>query len=103
MTPELQADIAAFARVCIASRGVRTRGTRGSQTSVTSTDGIGRLDIQIRLRRFHSLDWSFERVTAVVDALVARGGLVASRRQGGGYQPLDWEVIAALAAEEVAA
>ena len=101
MTPELQADLAAFARVCVSSR-VRARGTRGSPTSVTSTDGIGRLDIQVRLRRFHGLDWSFERVTDVVNAMVACGGLTVSRRQSGGYMPMDWDVITALAEEKAA-
>lgn len=96
MSATLEDDIKHFVGLALQSRVKAGKSARvNSALGVTSPNhGISRALIQERLRRYWRTDWTLERVTAVVNALVERG---AYRLTPHGYQTA-WETLEALKA-----
>lgn len=90
-------DLQTFARIAIATRASRYTGVSVKARSVTAIDGISSGEIQHRLRRYHAQDWSWERIKAVIAALVEAGALVLSKASRGGYKVASWDIMATLA------
>lgn len=96
MSATLEDDLKHFVGLALQSRVKAGKSARvNSALGVTSSShGISRALIQERLRRYWRTDWSLDRVTAVVNALVERG---AYRLTPHGYQTA-WETLEALKA-----
>jgi hypothetical protein len=100
----LDDDLRTFARLVLnsgvaAKSGVRAKARVLMPRTQHSSVGISRHEIQIRLRQFWNTEWTYERVTAVVKELEARG--VITRRESG-YRLNDESAIEALAKGEAA-
>lgn len=55
------------------------------------------LEVHRRLRRYHGVDWTWERFAAAHAEMVERGGLRLSTGSRGGYKVASWDVVATLA------
>ena len=95
-------DLQTFAALCLSTRSDRYSGISAEARSLTAVEGMSRAEMMLRLRRFHGLDWPWERVCAVVAGMVACGAMVLSSRTRGGYRVVSWEAIER-AAQAVAA
>lgn len=90
-------DLQTFAHIALATRTSKSTSVAIKARSLTAIDGISSIEIQQRLRRYHGHDWSWDRIKAVIAALVDAGALVLSRASRGGYKVASWDVMATLA------
>jgi len=90
-------DLQTLAALMLSSRITRGRGVQYGAGSLTSMTGVSRAEVHRRLRRYHGVDWTWERFAAAHAEMVERGGLRLSTGSRGGYKVASWDVMATLA------
>lgn len=95
-------DVQTLARLMLSSRIRHGQGVTYGSRSLTSTVGLSRAEMHLRMRRCHRVEWTWDRLCAAVAELTALGGMRLSAGCRGGYVVADWSVIER-AAQAVAA
>lgn len=83
-------DIRTFAAIAIKTRATPHSNPTAKKKSVVNTGGMTRIEVRERLNAQTADAWSLGRLTAVLEALVAKGAMGKSR-DGSTYRVRSWE------------
>lgn len=83
-------DIRRFATIAIRTRATPHSNPTAKKKSVVNTGGMTRIEVRERLDAQIADAWSLDRLTAVLEALVATGAM-GKARDGSTYRVRSWE------------
>ena len=92
LRPNVPADVRTFAALAVKSRH---KTSRRGWPLLNVHSGLGRSEIQRRMRLYWRTDWPIERLTLVIGFMRDAGAVAAS--SAGGFVVVEWSRVEALA------